>query len=754
MRKGIGKKNRLDPAGIHASIALTQQLPITWFFGFFLFSGFCGLVYQVVWLRIAMADFGVTTPLISIVLSVFMAGLAAGSWGAGRLARRLQGRGPGSFLRLYATTELLIGVSGIAVAPLLGWGRALLGSSGGQAIWGSGSYYLASAACVTAALLPFCICMGATFPLAMAGIRAAFPEASPRSFSYLYIANVMGAMAGALGAAFVLIEILGFRHTLLVAAGVNAAVAVAALIVSGKLAARSSDGQKPVSDAATRATRSSWLGLTFLFTTGLVSLALEVVWTRQFIPFQGPVVYAFASMLAVYLAATAVGSSIYRYRASRDKGSAGAYPWVASAVLAGTTGLLALLAADPRLPLPYGLLAGSLRVFLGIAPFCGVLGFLTPMMVDRISGGDPNRAGTAYAVNTLGCIVGPLLSGFVLLPLVGERWTTILLLIPLFAFAAAGLPGRAGISRGTWKLAATGVAVAALLLVFTRDFEAAWPNSLVLRDHTATVIASGKGMDKHLLVNGQGMTVLTPITKMMVHLPLAFLERPPGKGLVLCLGMGTSFRSMLTWGIPTTVVELVPSVPLLIGFFHPDGDVVAHNPLGRIVVDDARRFLDRSAETYDVIVVDPPPPVEAAASSLLYSTEFYKSVKRRLAPDGILQQWIPGGEKVSVLASARALAASFPYLRVFLSIEGYGLHFLASARPIPDRTAAELAAHLPDAARRDLIEWGPEPNAEAQFKRVLPNEIPLRVFINNDRAPVLTDDRPVNEYYFLRRLMM
>lgn len=757
MNKGKGKKYRpgADISDIsRASIVRTQKSSLSWFFGFFLLSGFCGLVYQVVWLRIAMADFGVTTPLISIVLSVFMAGLAAGSWGAGRLARRLQARGPESFLRLYAITELIIGVSGIFVAPLLGWGHTILSSLGEQAAWGSGSYYLASAACVTAALLPFCICMGATFPLAMAGIRAAFPDASPRSFSYLYVANVLGAMVGALTAAFVLIETLGFHKTLLVAAGVNAAVAAAALVVSAKLAAPSGDEKKPVPDAAKAAPRTSWPGFMFLFTTGLVSLALEVVWTRQFVPFQGPVVYAFATMLAVYLAATAVGSRVYRYRAARADKNPGEFPWVASAVLAGSTGLLALLAADPRLPLPYGLLAGTFRVILGIAPFCCVLGFLTPMMVDRLSAGDPDRAGTAYAVNTLGCIVGPLLSGFVLLPLVGERWTTVLLLSPLFAFVATGLLNRAAINRGTWKLVVTGVAAAALLLAFTKDFETAWPDSLVLRDHTATVIASGTGMNKHLLVNGQGMTVLTPITKMMVHLPLAFLDRPPEKGLVLCLGMGTSFRSMLTWGIPTTVVELVPSIPLLIGFFHSDGEAVARNPLGRIVVDDARRFLDRSAETYDVIVVDPPPPVEAAASSLLYSSEFYQSVRRRLSPDGILQQWIPGGEKVTVLAAARALAASFPYVRVFVSVEGYGLHFLASARPIPSRTAAELAARLPDAAGRDIIEWGPEQSAEMQFMRVLPSEIPIQWFMDMGReAPMLTDDRPINEYYFLRRLL-
>lgn len=54
-------------------------MKVVWYFGFFLVSGFCGLVYEIVWLRLAMAKFGVTTPMISIVLSVFMAGLALGS---------------------------------------------------------------------------------------------------------------------------------------------------------------------------------------------------------------------------------------------------------------------------------------------------------------------------------------------------------------------------------------------------------------------------------------------------------------------------------------------------------------------------------------------------------------------------------------------------------------------------------------------------------------------------------------------------
>ena len=71
-----------------------------WFFAFFFISGFCSLVYEVVWLRLCMAKFGVTTPMVSIVLSVFMAGLGIGSWAGGALIKRA-GRSAALPLRLY-----------------------------------------------------------------------------------------------------------------------------------------------------------------------------------------------------------------------------------------------------------------------------------------------------------------------------------------------------------------------------------------------------------------------------------------------------------------------------------------------------------------------------------------------------------------------------------------------------------------------------------------------------------------------------
>jgi hypothetical protein len=137
-------------------------LPIAWFFGFFLLSGFCSLVYEVIWLRLAMAKFGVTTPMVSIVLSVFMAGLGLGSWGGGALAQRLERAQAATFLRLYGLTELLIGASALLVPLLLTFGYHALGSSGQGLTWNSSTYYLASGSWVTVSLLPWCTCMGAT----------------------------------------------------------------------------------------------------------------------------------------------------------------------------------------------------------------------------------------------------------------------------------------------------------------------------------------------------------------------------------------------------------------------------------------------------------------------------------------------------------------------------------------------------------------------------------------------------------------
>jgi spermidine synthase len=158
-------------------------------------------------------------------------------------------------------------------------------------------------------------------------------------------------------------------------------------------------------------------------------MGMEVIWIRLYTYFVGPLVYSFAEILATYLAATFIGSKLYRAWSRRPRQGESRLLWVSLALL----GLLPLLTADGRLHM-----IPLLRVIVGIAPFAAVVGFLTPMLVDRWSGGDPDRAGRAYAINVLGCIAGPLLAGFVLLPWLGEHVSMLILVLPWFGMAIVG----------------------------------------------------------------------------------------------------------------------------------------------------------------------------------------------------------------------------------------------------------------------------------------------------------------------------
>jgi predicted membrane-bound spermidine synthase len=732
---------------------------VRWYFVFFLVSGFCSLVYEIVWLRLAMAQFGVTTALVSVVLSMYMAGLSLGSWVGGRLVRRFETHAASTPLRFYALTELLIGVSGISARHQFTWGHSLLERIGAEVTLSSSSYYLGAALWIALTLIPWCACMGATFPLAMSAIRQGWRTRSKLSFSYLYLANVLGAVLGTVIPAFLLIELLGFRRTLDVTAGLNGLIAASAFAVS-LTAANFAPLTPKISEEGSRGILHSnpskkgmlWL----LFLTGLISMAMEIVWIRLFTPYLGNLVYAFATILALYLIATFLGSQSYR-RVNRYGNSArSTFAWI----LVGVFGLIPLVSASPDLDLPESVAWSVFRVVLGVMPFSGAVGFLTPLLVDRWSLGDPDRAGRAYAINVLGSILGPLLAGFCLLPWLGERWSVITLTLPLLAIGLLAavrsniITGPVDRVRGARATYAFAVVLSLVLASAAESYEQQFPHSEVRRDYTATVIAAGQGMQKRLLVNGVGMTSLTPITKMMAHLPLAFLPGLPRNGLVIAFGMGTTFRSILSWGIPCTAVELVPSVPSLFGYYHPDGPRLLRSPLARIVIDDGRRFLERSTEQYDLITVDPPPPVEAAGSSLLYTKEFYLLAKKRLRPGGILQQWLPGGEPAVKTSIARALQESFPYVRVFQSVEGWGYHFLASMRPIPVTPASVLAGRLPPSAVQDLLEWGPYSTAEQQFSAVLARELPLEAIIASAPfVPALRDDRPLNEYFLLRRTL-
>ena len=196
---------------------------------------------------------------------------------------------------------------------------------------------------------------------------------------------------------------------------------------------------------------------------------------------------------------------------------------------------------------------------MSIFPFCAILGYLTPYLIDNYSNGMPQNAGSAYAYNMIGSIFGPLIAGYILLPYLGGKYTLLILSIPL---AVVAINAVRSLSRFSQSVATTLlILMIAISSFYSRSHEVpASGDYIVRRDHTATVVTSGSGRERQLLVNGVVITELNPLTKFMAHLPLGFHKESPSEALVICFGMGTTYRSLASWDINVTAVELAPSV--------------------------------------------------------------------------------------------------------------------------------------------------------------------------------------------------
>ncbi|MFN2622252.1 MAG: fused MFS/spermidine synthase [Chthoniobacterales bacterium] len=724
------------------------------FLAFFL-SGYCGLTYQVIWTRLAFASFGIIAPVLSIVISVFMLGLSVGSWVGGKWVDTVVKRTGYSALLFYALAELIIAIGGYSVPKLFKLGEAFL-LSGGET--DSFRYLFLSALVLAVSILPWCFFMGTTFPFMMAYVREQDRRTSD-SFSYLYLANVLGAMTGCLLTAVVFVEILGFKHTLWTAAAINLIIAALSAFIAWKRPQPAFEGarreakrlpksaKRPAKSPARRRVIKS-----VLFWTGFSAMAMEVMWARAFTPVLTTQVYSFALIVFAYLGATFLGSALYRRALARRA----VRSMAALISMLSIAAFLPILCNDQRFLSNTPDLAGYISaavLLLSICPLCALLGYLTPSLIDEYSAGEPARAGRAYALNVAGCILGPLFASYILLPLFGERHGIIILGLPFLAFAFFG--SRSLPSSYRWGLQLSGIACLVWSLFYSVDLAAfslrRSAKTEIRRDYAASVISTGEGFAKRLLVNGVGVTSLLPITKFMAHVPLAVHNGKPESVLVICFGMGTTYRSVLSWEVKTVVVELVPSVRDAFPFYHADAARVLSKPEGRIVIDDGRRYLNRTQDTFDVIVIDPPPPVEAAGSSLLYSEEFYEVAKRHLRPNGILQAWFPGGNDQTGRAVLRSLRDAFPYHRCFGSPFDPGILILASADPIAGVTLDQAATNMPNNAVDDLLEWSDSRDVQGYLAQMQQREFSIDEALDPDPRTRVTDDHPYNEYFLLRR---
>ena len=743
----------------------------------FFLSGASALVYQVLWMRLLALVFGVTVHAASTVLAAFMAGLAVGSAFAGRLADRLHRP-----IRAFAIAEALVAVSALATPVLLAGVEALYVRLHGPLSDVPGLVTLVRFLLSFMVLLVPTTLMGATLALI---VKSALRRGTilGRQISLLYAFNTAGAIVGALVAGIWLVPQLGIAWSFRIGAVINIAVAAGALLLSrpGRATAISSDSAvgPAITDAGTISTgdlkspRIRRLVLLTFAISGFASFALEIVWFRMLVVLLRPTTYAFTVMLATVLAGIAIGSWISTPFVTRRRpdplGLLGAVELlmaltaVASGAVVGQAGALYAWAAPhfAQGPLAY---FGPMAVtsMAAILPAALLMGMAFPIGI-AIWAGDVDerrageRVGVIYSVNVAGAVAGSLLTGFVLLPLAGSRVT-------LTAISAlilgAGLLLLAQLRR---RVAALAVGAAAVLLFAGIAWLMPHPVDSLLRSRYPAETPIWRREDGHATVSilrRASRFAASPINRLYINgmhqasdepgmvayhriigtLPLA-VHPDPKKALVIGSGGGATPGAVATFNdhLQVDVVELSAAVvEATRRFAHINFDLLTR-PNVSVRVDDGRNYMLLTGEKYDVITADVILPVHAGAGNL-YSQQYYRVMRRVLTNRGIALQWIGSGSDTEYKLIMRTFVSVFPHTTLW---EGGSL-MIGSSRPLGlDEQAFNSKLERPE-SRRALEQMGIG-TFKALLARYVAGPDELRGFVGP--GPVLTDDRPLTEYF-------
>ena len=745
----------------------------------FVLSGAAGLIYEVVWARQLVLVFGNTSQAISAILTGYFGGLAIGGVVGGRLADRVARP-----LRLYAAMELLVVVV-VLVTPVTfrligelyrGVYPALSQSPVGLA--------LVRFVLSVLALAPATLLMGATLPT-LTRFLTQGGRGLAGAFQRLYAANTVGAIIGTMLAGLVLIEVLGLTGALLVGVTCSATAGLTALLLDRRATGDPTLAWTPAPVAAPNLKPSAELipdrrrlALSLAFVSGLTSLGYQVVWNRMLASGTGNSTYVFTVILALFLVGIATGAVLLGALRRRVR-SMTALIGVAQLLTAVFVIIGAATLAAPASPFNGASFdfAIALRTFvintaIVVLPPTVAMGLIFPataaLLTER-AGEEGSATGSLLAVNTVGSIVATFVLPFVLIPLVGSPAVLAGLAITNVVVGGWLLLGDRSLVPSRRVVGGVSSALIAVVVVSTLLTGSAFRNPTIRRviggggevfaateDEIASVEAGTLGGWSQLWVAGTSMTVLTVDTKLMPVLPL-MLRPGAGRGLVIAFGMGTAFRTSLIAGVRTDAVELVPSVPEMFHWFYPDAAQVLADPRGRVIIADGRNHVELTSETYDFVVVDPPPPIESSGVSVISTLEFYRAAKARLTQDGVMMQWVPYGQTLDdFLAHVRTFLAVFPNVRVIAGAGGNGFYMLGSDGPVDlDPALVREALGRPgvladvdaavDSGNRTADEWV----ATLQDLTWASGD-QLRTAVGD--GPLITDDRPLPEYFILRRL--
>ncbi len=753
----------------------------------FFCSGATALIYEVVWSKYLSLILGSTVQAQTVVLAVFMGGLALGN----RIFGGRAGRVPQP-LAVYGYIEVVIGLYAFFFAAIYKFADLVFISVGARILEHSGLLLLLKATLSVGMLLGPTILMGGTLPLLAEWLQRDSTDAGRRSARF-YSTNSLGAVCGAGLAGFVLVQELGMGATLQLTALANVLIGIVAVA----LARHQAQSAQPFTDqvavpAETKTAPVNFMGAILLVTlTGAVSMGLEVLASRCLSLIFGASLQAFATVLMSFILGIGLGSAVVaspRFRKLKHETTA----IVLLLVAAGLIGLLVLTIEQwvelyrvaknglARNSMGYRyhqiLTAFVSLVVLGLP--AGLLGAVLPLCIRAVSGGEESlggRVGRLLTWNTLGAVVGVLLTGFVLMPHLGLRGS--------FATLAAGLclaallAARSKQHRAAMLVSAVG-AVALATIGLTggdgwryvlssgmfrfRENEASRASLEQRRQHIkllfyedaadATVTVeqadtNGGTNQISLRINGKvDATTRGDLATqyLLAHLPL--LARPEAKQ-VFVLGFGSGITAGAVLGHPIeqlTIAENCEPVVRAGKFFEPWNRGVLTNPRARIWNEDARTLLKLSPQKYDVIISEPSNPWMVGVGSV-FSQEFYRLAGSRLTEGGVMAQWfhlyeMHDGIVALVLNTFRSV---FPYMEVWDADKG-DIILLGSMRPWAATPEEYRKVFARPAPRQDLEEIGLK-TPETIWVRQLASQR-TGFAIADENAALQSDEFPVLEY--------
>lgn len=696
--------------------------------GLLFVSGACALVYQTMWIRALRVVFGASTPATAAVLAIFMGGLGLGAALLGRRGERT----PRPLL-FYGALEL--GVAAFAaVSPLLiSLVDVLYRATGGAAALGPFAATLVRLLLATLAIGVPAVLMGGTLPALGRAVVGADDRAR-RSLALVYGTNALGAVTGCALSMFVLLAAFGVRGSVWVAAGVNALVALIAIVLGLRAEPR------PPTDTVRARVPGQWTLLVLAFVAGCAFFMLELVWYRMTAPILGGSTYTFGIVLGAALAGIGIGGALY----------AAAPPRAPSMHVLAVT--FALEAALTLVPYALGDRIARLAYFLRelgeasfasmafgwsviacviVMPAAVVAGWQFSVLVAlKGSSGDAAEGvavdtGDVYAANTAGAIVGSLAGGFGLLPLLSAPglWqvAALSLVVVVVPFLLVGRPGS-GALRATgavfavaavalatatgpsplWRHSGIGAGRADLHATTARELRmitnTASRNILWEREGIESSLAARADTQTALFVNGKSDGGGLSDAPNMIGLGLlpAILHGDVKRAFVIGLGSGETAGWLAH--VPTIegvdVAELEPDVLEFARLSAAVNRDMLDNPKVRVLIGDGRELLATGNEQLDLIVSEPSNPYREGVAGL-YTRDFYERVADRLADGGLFGQWlqvyeIDGPAFRTVLAT---LDEVFPYVSVW-RLETSDALLLASREPITvdvDRVDAALA---------------------------------------------------------------